>query len=660
MKMKKQSVSMCFLVAASILLPAFSCAAMPDHALSFDGIDDYVETSTAVIPSSGNFTVEFWAECPAAPGSYREIISQGSPGNAFYIGTDPSNHIRVGDGWGTVSPAVSFPVGGWHHFALVRSSANTFLYIDGVLAAARGSAMVNPAASFGLRFGRQYGGNGEYWPGGIGDVRVWNRDLAAGELQQSLTGSEANLVAWWRFNEGAGTTCTSVGSATVVGTLLNGPVWMTLLPAITVEQPAGTGLSGGTSAVGFGSVVHGASSTLTFTIRNTGTAPLSRLALAVEGTNAGDFTVGSLATTVLEAGDSTTFTVSFAAGVSGPRTAVLHVASNDPDKNPFDINLTGFSLPVGPLPNIVIEIPKGSAVPSGGSKNLGTVAAGKKLNATFTVHNNGNANLTGTAVSVTGPNAAEFKVTAKLTAAIKPGKTKTFKVQFAPASAGVKSAQLHITSNDPDGSPYLVNLTGTATAARDKSGAASEEFAEVSGGMGNDPEEEGDGQALTDESELASGRATASPAASPAPVELAGTTWSLPMTSRLSVAGVGTEDGQGKLRLTFGADGSLFVEDASGAGVWGSYAVDGEGRLSAHVFPQGVEDYVHAALGYGAGYGIAVDWADLNVGLTDDPGGPVMKVKFGFKAVVSSFDTNARKTIKTKMAYDVKAGGPRN
>ena len=42
---------------------------------------------------------------------------------------------------------------------------------------------------------------------------------------------------------------------------------------------------------------------------------------------------------------STTFTVTFALGAVGShRSANLHIASNDPDENPFDIALTGTGL----------------------------------------------------------------------------------------------------------------------------------------------------------------------------------------------------------------------------------------------------------------------------------------------------------------------------
>ena len=92
MKKSHSSPVICVLTIASLLLPGL-CRAVPDRALTFDGVNDYVETNTAVIPASGNFTIELWAECPVAPGSYREILSQGSGSGQLYIGTDASNNI---------------------------------------------------------------------------------------------------------------------------------------------------------------------------------------------------------------------------------------------------------------------------------------------------------------------------------------------------------------------------------------------------------------------------------------------------------------------------------------------------------------------------------------------------------------------------------------
>lgn len=71
--------------------------------LTFDGTNDWVNTvSGALIPTSGDFTVECWAKCESDPGTYTEMLSQGSSGNAFYIGPD---YMKETFGWGTPGPA---------------------------------------------------------------------------------------------------------------------------------------------------------------------------------------------------------------------------------------------------------------------------------------------------------------------------------------------------------------------------------------------------------------------------------------------------------------------------------------------------------------------------------------------------------------------------
>lgn len=129
---------------------------------------------------------------------------------------------------------------------------------------------------------------------------------------------------------------------------------------IVVEQPAGTGLTSGSSTSDFGSAVIGApGNTLTFTVRNSGPGTLSGLAVSVDGAAQIDFTANAAGLPAsLAAGGSGTFTVAFRPWQSGPRAAVLHIASNDPLLSPFDITLTGTGLTQpGPGQSIVAAPP---------------------------------------------------------------------------------------------------------------------------------------------------------------------------------------------------------------------------------------------------------------------------------------------------------------
>lgn len=214
---------------------ALSFGSGNNSALKFWGSADYLDFTNAVIPTAGDFTVEAWAYATTAS-SYREIVSQGSGGNAFYLGNDGTN-IRAGDGWGNTG--VAYPFYGWHHFAVVKSSTNTLLYVDGNLVGSKGGTIPNPAASTPLRIGRQYGPYGEYWPGYIDEVRIWNVGRSGAEIQANfsnrLSGAESGLVGYWRFDEGNGSVVLDSSPAGRVGTFQGTPVWV---PAgITNAQP---------------------------------------------------------------------------------------------------------------------------------------------------------------------------------------------------------------------------------------------------------------------------------------------------------------------------------------------------------------------------------------------------------------------------------------
>lgn len=237
-----------------------------------------------------------------------------------------------------------------------------------------------------------------------------------------------------------------------------------LVPDITVEQPSGAGLTDGASTVDYGSTSVGTPVVKTFVIRNSGPYDynLTGLVVTKDGTNAADFVLGSLSSTSVSVnGASALFTVTFAPSTAGTKTAAIHIASNDPDENPFDIALTGFASG----PEIVVEQPPGTDIPDGGTNSFGVVDAGGAGDLTFTIRNLGNADLTGLAITFTGANAAEFSVTANPAAPV-PGTngSTTFTVRFAPVTGGPKSAALHIANNDADENPFDINLTGVGAA----------------------------------------------------------------------------------------------------------------------------------------------------------------------------------------------------
>ena len=141
------------------------------------------------------------------------------------------------------------------------------------------------------------------------------------------------------------------------------------LPTLVVQKAGASLSSGGTAD--FGAVRSGGSTSVAFTIKNTGTAALSGLGFTIDGANAGDFAIKPPAPGSVAAGGSATLTVTFAPAAGGTRTAVLHIASNDPSYQPsFDVTLTGSGLTVP-----AITTPPASAWTGTGQAALFTVNA---------------------------------------------------------------------------------------------------------------------------------------------------------------------------------------------------------------------------------------------------------------------------------------------
>ncbi|MCC7035579.1 MAG: hypothetical protein IT179_22395, partial [Acidobacteria bacterium] len=83
--------------------------------------------------------------------------------------------------------------------------------------------------TYALRLGHESSAYRQY-NGGLDEVRIWNVVRTAAELQAQrtveLAGTEPGLVAYWRFNEGTGTTVADDAPGTLAGTLLNGTLWV--------------------------------------------------------------------------------------------------------------------------------------------------------------------------------------------------------------------------------------------------------------------------------------------------------------------------------------------------------------------------------------------------------------------------------------------------
>ena len=217
--------------------------------------NDHVQVADADSLSFGNgtadrpLTIETWFR-PDVMSGKQNLVSKWWEGSVreyrFY--TVPGGALRLdlrdGSAGVTVSAVTSGQsglVGGWHHLAVTydgrggASAANgiTF-YVDGVVVpiAERNNnasyvAMENWTAP--LEMGCEIVGF-QPFNGGLDDVRLWSVVRTPAQVQASrlseLTGTEPGLAAYWRFNEGSGTTVADDSPNNHTATLFNTVTWM--------------------------------------------------------------------------------------------------------------------------------------------------------------------------------------------------------------------------------------------------------------------------------------------------------------------------------------------------------------------------------------------------------------------------------------------------
>ena len=232
------------------------------------------------------------------------------------------------------------------------------------------------------------------------------------------------------------------------------------LPAIQVLDGATAITTNNTPAISLGSApVATAATAHTFTIKNTGLAPLT----GVTVTGVTGFVVSALtpASTTIAAGASATFTVTGTPAIAGVNTGIITIVSNDPTTPSFKVNVTV----TGTVPTLQVldgttpVVTNNTPAISVGSSVIATAATPY----TFTLKNTGGASLTG--VTVTGSTGFAVSALSPASTTIAAGASATFTVTGTPAIVGSNAGTITIASNDPTTPSYKVNVTVTGTAA---------------------------------------------------------------------------------------------------------------------------------------------------------------------------------------------------
>ncbi|MAL99106.1 MAG: hypothetical protein CL583_11750 [Alteromonadaceae bacterium] len=215
-----------------------------------------------------------------------------------------------------------------------------------------------------------------------------------------------------------------------------------IIPPPDPYDPADIHLS--TDNVDFGTVQAGLSEEMTIVITNDGQSPLSIDRLSLDGSSAFEMSTDC---SVLAPGESCTVFITYYPSDDGIQTAVLTVASNDPDSAVLDIAIAGRSLLSGPEIVVPDEV------------DFGVVEIGTSVTRKIAVSNDGIESLSISEIWVTGGDAGAF-VSSHMCSVVAPGATCFVSAMFAPHSDGHFSSALNI-AYDRAENPAVVSLQGS-------------------------------------------------------------------------------------------------------------------------------------------------------------------------------------------------------
>jgi hypothetical protein len=210
-----------------VKVPEYTEVTMPPaFALQFDGSGDYVEAG-AVPLANTSFTIEAWARRDSSD-TMDFIVGQG--------GQSAHQGLMFGFHWDWVGfvfdfygdgPATFEVDNAWHHWAGTYDASTRLqcLYRDGVLLATN-VADQNYQGSGSLFIGTIWGAD---FHGSLDEVRIWSKVRSQAEIQADmnrwLRGTEPGLLAYYRFDEGAGTNVLDATGHGYYGVTRGSPVW---------------------------------------------------------------------------------------------------------------------------------------------------------------------------------------------------------------------------------------------------------------------------------------------------------------------------------------------------------------------------------------------------------------------------------------------------
>jgi len=158
------------------------------NALQFDGTNQYVDTGSSILDTTGDYSVSAWAEIDHPGNAFETAVSQdGDSGHSeFFLQYSGQDHVFAFSYAGGRALAPAPPQAGvWYHLVGVRDVENNQmrLYVNGTLAGTTTYCPGDPASGHTVIGRAQYNNSlVDFWGGKIDQVHVYDRALSADEV----------------------------------------------------------------------------------------------------------------------------------------------------------------------------------------------------------------------------------------------------------------------------------------------------------------------------------------------------------------------------------------------------------------------------------------------------------------------------------------------
>ncbi|MCW8966426.1 MAG: choice-of-anchor D domain-containing protein, partial [Candidatus Pacearchaeota archaeon] len=209
---------------------------------------------------------------------------------------------------------------------------------------------------------------------------------------------------------------------------------------------------------------NAASSYVTFTIQNTGSANLAIEDIAPESGDTADFDLDtSITNYTVSPGTSTTFRIRFDPLTLGNKTARILVNNNDLDEGAYTFTVSGTAI----APEINVRQGTTDLLNGSGTYDFGNITADgnngsyKSATITFTIQNLGTSSLSISGVALINGDTGDFDLsTTVMSSTVSSGSSTSFTLAFDPLTIGNKTVTVLVNSNDSDESEYTFTVIG--------------------------------------------------------------------------------------------------------------------------------------------------------------------------------------------------------